>query len=136
MGLAERRALAAYQEKKFPQWKSEIDATAGYAMPIEVDWNGLALDGKSAEYNEMFDYSFFFPLKKALASICADQMGKDALKAKVKSIKVVHSTSETYAVARLEGDVLVITAGCGYVASENWTDQSVTNISTELENKL
>lgn len=92
LGLAERRAIAAYQEKVLPAYLGEIKAAAGTDIPVDVDWTKIALPGKAQNYAEdgFWTDIYFKPLTKALASVGADAMGKDAIKAKLKKIVVTY----------------------------------------------
>lgn len=89
-GLAERRAIAAYRQEKWPSIEQGIRKAAGFDVPIEVEWDQLTLPGDAAHYGEDAYYgkTIFQPLTAALTSITADQMGRDALKAKLQRIHV------------------------------------------------
>jgi hypothetical protein len=136
MGLIERRATLAYKEKKFPAWKAEIDAVAGYPLQYEVDWEAMSLEGMSADYENMFDYGYFLPIKRALEEICVDDLGKEALKAQVTTLKLLHDPIGGYIQATLEGGTVVIVAKADHVQTENWVGQSVINLRTMLEKSL
>jgi hypothetical protein len=136
MGLVERRATLAYKEKKFPIWKAEIDAVAGYPLEYEVDWDALSMEGQAAYYENMFDFGFFLPIKRAFEQICVDDLGKQALRAGVTGLKLVNDPIGGYIQATLEGGTLVITAKADHVQTENWIDQSVINLRTMLEKSL
>lgn len=92
LGLAERRAIAAYQEKILPTYLGEIKAATGADIPVDIDWSKIALPGKAQNYAEdgFWTDIYFKPLSKALASVGADAMGKDAIKAKLKKIVVTY----------------------------------------------
>ncbi len=115
LGLAERRAIKTYQDNTYPGLKKSIDAVAGFDVPVEVNWDAVAIPGQASNYNEE-DYLtnvFFKPLTAALKSVTADQMGKDALKSKLK--KIVFTYDEATAPAsnypngvKFEGGTLTI----------------------------
>lgn len=88
LGLAERRALKEYQEKKFPEIKKQLNAAAGFDVKTTVHWEKLAQPGEAANYmsDEYFTWIFFAPLTDALKQIAKDDMGKAALKDKLKEI--------------------------------------------------
>ena len=90
IGLAERRAIAAYRQDKWPAIEQAIHNAAGFAVPIDVEWDQLTLPGDASHYGEdaYFGKTIFGPLTAALSSITADQMGRDALKAKLQRIHV------------------------------------------------
>lgn len=93
MGFAERRAAKEFQDKEFPRWKSEIEAAAGFAVPVTVIWDQLAVDGYDHLYAEAWPKVYFKPLSAALQSIASDQMGKDALKSALKTITICNVSS-------------------------------------------
>jgi hypothetical protein len=92
LGLAERRALKAYQETQYPAIEKGIKGAAGYDVPLEVKWEEIAKVGNADVYKENIYWgtTIFEPLTKALAAITADDMGKTALKAKLKKIIIMH----------------------------------------------
>lgn len=92
LGLAERRAIKTYQDNTYPELKKAVDAAAGFEVPVEVNWDAVALPGQASSYNED-DYLtniFFKPLTAALKNITSDQMGRDALKGKLKKITITY----------------------------------------------
>ena len=90
LGLAERRAIAAYQQDKWPAIQAGIQGAAGFPVPVDVEWDQLAIPGYAKNYaeDEFFGKTIFEPLTSALRSITADQMGRDALKTKLQRIHV------------------------------------------------
>jgi hypothetical protein len=136
MGLTERRAILAYKEKKFPGWKAQIDAAAGYDLALDVDWDSMALDGQAEFFDAMFDYGYFLPIKRALEAICIDDLGKNALKARVKTLKLSHDPNGSYLEATFDGDTVVLKAKADHVQTENWIDQAVLNVQTTLDKNL
>jgi hypothetical protein len=88
MGLAERRATKDFQDKHFPELKKEIEKLAGFAVPIEVNWDQLAVEGQTELYREAWTEIFFKPVIEALRQIGRDDMGKEALKAGLKKIEI------------------------------------------------
>lgn len=94
-GLKERRAVKEFQELVYPGIKNEIDKIAGFDVSVEVDWKSLAKDGNSGLYKEAFPKVYFNPLIEAFKEICADDMGKGALKDGLKKV-VVKNSSDAY----------------------------------------
>jgi len=108
MGLAERRAIAAYQEKQFPEVKKNIDAAAGFPLDLEIRWETLADPNAVDVYADCFQKVYFTPLINALRAVASDDMGKKALKEGLK--KVVIDGSEGYGPSnfKLESGVLTL----------------------------
>lgn len=90
VGLAERRAIAAYRQDKLPSIEMTIRKAAGFDVPVDVEWDQLTIPGDASHYadDEYYGKTIFQPLVAALSSITADQMGRDALKAKLQRIHV------------------------------------------------
>lgn len=90
VGLAERRAIAAYRQEKWPSIEQAIRKAAGFDVPVDVEWDQLTIPGDASHYadDEYYGKTIFQPLVAALTSITADQMGRDALKAKLQRIHV------------------------------------------------
>jgi hypothetical protein len=86
MGLAERRATKDFQDKLFPTLKAEIEKLAGFAVPLEINWEQLAKDDYASSYDESWKKVFFQPVIDALKKITRDQMGKDAIKSGLKKV--------------------------------------------------
>lgn len=95
LGLAERRAIKNYQDAVYPGIKQQIDAAAGMPVPVEVAWDKIAIPGKAADFAEPGFWTdiYFTPLVNALKSITADDMGKQALAAKLKKIVITHDSA-------------------------------------------
>ncbi len=88
MGLAERRAVKEFEEKRFPQLKKDIDQAAGFEVPVTVHWDTLAKEGMSHLYDGCWPKVYFQPLVEAFKAITFDDMGKEALKASLKKIEI------------------------------------------------
>ncbi len=88
MGLAERRAIKNFQDNHFPKQKEAVQAAAGFPVDIDVDWDSLTVADSSHLYDEAFPKVYFEPLTAALKNITIDDLGRDALKAGLKKIKI------------------------------------------------
>src|SRR5262245_31723416 len=88
MGLAERRATKEFQDKHFPSLRDELYKAAGFAVPLEINWEQLAVEGRSDRYKEAWTAIFFRPVIDALRQMGRDDMGKQALKAGLKKIEL------------------------------------------------
>jgi hypothetical protein len=94
-GLKEKRAVKEFQENAYPKLKKEIDTVAGLDVPIDVDWTSIAVKDYAHLYDEGFTKVYFTPLLNALKEICADEMGKTALKTALKKV-VIKNSSNSY----------------------------------------
>src|SRR4051812_40487975 len=93
MGLAERRAIATFQNDRFPGLKQKVEEAAAMPVELDVDWAGLAKEGEAENYEKALTNYFFVPLATALGQICIDQMGREALKEGLRGIKVTCGSS-------------------------------------------
>lgn len=90
VGLAERRAIAAYKESRYPAQEKAIQDAAGFAVPVEVAWDQLTVEGDAKYYSspDYFEKTIFEPVAAGLKEVAKDQMGRDALREKLKSIRI------------------------------------------------
>ncbi len=91
MGLAERRAAADFQTNAFPSLKRQIDDAAGFEVPMEIDWQAIAQPNDQHLYNEYWTKIYFEPLIGAFQRICADDIGKEALKGGLKKVEITNT---------------------------------------------
>ncbi len=84
--------MTEYREKVFPMLKKKIVDAAGFEVPVTVDWDKLSTEGESEHYLEdnYLTLIFFTPLTSALKQITQDEMGKKALKDKLKEIRITY----------------------------------------------
>ncbi|MEE7465478.1 hypothetical protein MFUR16E_32055 [Methylobacterium fujisawaense] len=90
VGLAERRAIAAYREGRYPAQEKAIQEAAGFPVPVEVVWDQLTIPGDAKYYADpgYFEKTIFEPLAAGLKDVTKDLMGRDALRQKLKSIRI------------------------------------------------
>jgi hypothetical protein len=93
MGLAEKRAIKELQDKVYPELKQKLDQAAKFAVPLEVQWDTLASEGYAHLLVDSIPKVYFNPLIEALKSICADDMGQQALKGALKKVVIRNSGS-------------------------------------------
>jgi hypothetical protein len=91
MGLAERRAAKEFQDKQFPDLRNEIHKVAGFPVPIEVNWDQIAVEGQVDYFKEAWTEIFFKPVIEALRQIGRDEMGKEVIKGGLKKIELRNS---------------------------------------------
>src|SRR3954470_8371036 len=85
MGLNERRKMEDLKTVTFPGRVKEIEEICGKAIPYDVDWESLADDGEGLNF---IDNISCHRLNMALRVICQDDMGKQAVRDGLKSIKL------------------------------------------------
>jgi hypothetical protein len=124
LGLAERRAVKDYQDTIFPELKKEILSASGFDLVLDVKWEQIARIGESEKYkdDEYWGRTIFKPLINSLKAITADNMGKEALKAKLKKIVIMFDEKTAPSANFAAG--LTWNAG---ILTINWTPYSNTN---------
>ena len=88
MGLAERRIAKEFQENEYQTFLKEINSIVGKDVEVNVEWDTLAIDGMSHLYAKAWPQVYFQPLLKALESICADEMGKEAIADELQKVTI------------------------------------------------
>ncbi len=136
MGLAERRAAKEFETNQFPGFAKRIAEAATFDIPIDVQWESLAADGMAHLYAEAWPKVYFEPLIAALTSICADSMGRDALKGAVKRI-VIRNTAGIYSGERMPAlEAGVLTLDHEPCSNVDDVDERTRAITQHLEGKL
>ena len=93
MGLAEKRWAADKKKTDEAAFVSQVNATLGFPVPVEIDWDGFSKDLDEAQYITHDGYGL--PnLVKALSTITADELGKTAIKGALKKIVISAVNSE------------------------------------------
>lgn len=90
IGLAERRAITAYRQDRYPALEKAIQEAAGFPVPVEVAWDQLTIPGDAKYYADdgYFGKTIFEPLAAGLREVGKDQIGRDALGQKLRTIRV------------------------------------------------
>ncbi len=85
MGLNERRKIKELQETTFPERVKEIEEICGKGIPYEVDWESFADDAEALNF---VDNISCHRLNMALRIICLDDLGKEAVRESLRTIKL------------------------------------------------
>jgi hypothetical protein len=85
VGLEERRKIKELEDEILPGRVAEIEEICGVAIPYEVDWPSF--DGDLGGLNFLDNISCH-RLNMALRVICADDLGKEAVRDSLKSIRL------------------------------------------------
>lgn len=94
MGLAERKMTEAIKNNEFKAFVEEVKKIVGKAIAVDVDWGSLENDASYKTYveNNRVKKHFFDCTLAALNSIASDDMGKTALKEKLKKISFTNKS--------------------------------------------
>lgn len=95
MGLPDRRALKDFQEKRYPDLVKKIETAAGFKVPVEVNWDTIAQDGKAKLYDEAFEKVYFTPVIQGLQKVAVDDLARQAIRKGLKKV-VLENTGDLY----------------------------------------
>ncbi|HUS31227.1 MAG TPA: hypothetical protein VMZ53_22105 [Kofleriaceae bacterium] len=87
MGLAEKRWAADKKKTDEPAFVTQVASTLGFSVPVEIDWDTFSNNLDDTQY--LTHDSYGLPnLVKALSTITADDLGKEAIKGALKKIVI------------------------------------------------
>src|SRR5436305_11117352 len=109
MGLNERRKIEELKNTTFPGRVKEIEEICGKAIPYDVDWASLADDAEGLNF---IDNISCHRLNMALRVICADDLGKEAVRDGLKVIRLKNVPSKADMHLTFDGGVLDM--ACAY----------------------
>lgn len=96
MGLAERRAVTAVKENDYKTFEAKVKELCGFEVKMTFDWPTIE-NHKDCVWiceNKRYNGYMFDPIAEALKNVCADNMGKDAVKSALKEINMIPSTGD------------------------------------------
>jgi hypothetical protein len=108
MGLNERRKIKELQEQTLPERVQEIGEICGAPIPYDVDWDSFADDLEGLNF---MDNLSCHRLNMALRGICNDDMGKEAVRESLKSIRLKNVPKADMKLAFADG---VLDMHCAY----------------------
>ena len=95
MGLAERRRVVNIKDNHTKRFQAELTSAIGFELPFEID---IASFPENATILDCYDYYYesYGPglVVKVMKEVCGDDLGRDAVKAKLKKI-VFQNTAKT-----------------------------------------
>lgn len=128
MGLNERRKIKELQDTTIPGRVKEIEEICGKSIPYDIDWNTLADDPTGLNF---LDNISCHRLNMALRVICQDDMGKDAIRGGLKSVKLVNVKDKAAKKLAFSGGILEMQ--CAYAAGLDgaFSDNEIRNLLVE-----
>jgi hypothetical protein len=128
MGLNERRKIKELQDTTIPGRVKEIEEICGKSIPYDIDWNTLADDPTGLNF---LDNISCHRLNMALRVICQDDMGKDAIRDGLKSVKLVNVKDKAAKKLAFSGGILEMQ--CAYAAGLDgaFSDNEIRNLLVE-----
>jgi len=120
MGLEEKRLFKQLQEETLPRYQKALDAIVGSPLTYDVDWAGFAGDHDALTHIEE---RLLTEVQSALQTICRDDLGKEAVRAQLKQIRVTN-------LAHFDCDEITISAGtlhmaCDWGNGSRWVAESI-----------
>jgi hypothetical protein len=124
MGLNERRKMKELQETTLPERVKEIEEICGCPIPYEVDWDSFAEDLEGLNF---LDNLSCHRLNMALRVICADELGKEAVRDGLKLIRLRNVPREAMALVFEAG---VLEMHCAYALRTEgmWSDNQIREV--------
>ncbi|HLY55530.1 MAG TPA: hypothetical protein VKS60_08240 [Stellaceae bacterium] len=86
MGLEERRRIKELQEVTMPGRVKELEEICGAPIPYDIDWASF----DTWEALNFLDNVSCHRLNMALRTICVDELGKEAVREHLKSVRLVN----------------------------------------------
>jgi len=109
MGLTEKRKIKELQDTVLPGRVKEIEEICGKAIAYDIDWASLAEDAEGLNF---LDNISCHRLNMALRVICQDDLGKEAVREGLKSIRITNLKDKAAKKLTFEGGVLLM--ACAY----------------------
>jgi methyl coenzyme M reductase beta subunit len=125
MGLNERRKMKELQETIFPQRVKEIEEICGIPIPYEVDWDSLADDAQGLNF---IDNLSCHRLNMALRVICADEMGKAAVRDGLRLVRLKNVTDKASMKIGFDSGVLEMHCAYGLGAQGMFNDNTIRQV--------
>lgn len=85
MGLEEKRKIKEYQDTIIPERTAELAEIVGGTIPYDINWETFANDSEALRF---LDNLSCHRINMAMRTICTDDMGKEAVRDAIKSIKL------------------------------------------------
>ena len=128
MGLNEKRKVKELQDVILPGRSKEIEEICGKAIPYEVDWPSVQ---DSAEALNFMDNVSCHRLNMALRMICQDDMGKEAVRDGLKTIKLKNVADKSAKKLSFAGGVLEMQCAWAQGLDGAFSDNEIRALLTE-----
>lgn len=106
MGLAEKRLAQEIKANKLPEFEKKLQDMAGYPINVTLDWDTFtAYDSYPLSRLDIV----FSDVSSFMKKICSDELGKEALQEKMKTIHLINTDSRDKVSMEFKDDTLVMT---------------------------
>ena len=127
MGLAEKRLAESIKTEKLPEFEAKLKDKAGYDIKVDIDWNTFTA------FNQYPLEIIFDDLESFVKKICADEMGKEALKEKMTTIHLTNTENNDEVKMELKDNTLYLTH---QLVQASFSSQTDSQIATYVEGQL
>lgn len=111
-GLGERRVMKQFAEVHLPEFVKQLQEIVGFALAVDVNWESLHHQGSDSSYwIENMKKVYFEPTVAAFKAVCADDMGREAVKAKIKKLLIQNSDGRYNNFCSIDSNTLVFDHG-------------------------
>ncbi|MCC6741202.1 MAG: hypothetical protein IT452_19330 [Planctomycetia bacterium] len=122
MGLNEKRKMKELQDGAIPERTKELLEITGSAVTYDIDW---ATFQDTYEALNFLDNVACHRLNMALRVICADQLGKDAIKESLKKVRIVNVKDAAGKKLEFGGGVFTMTGAYAAGLSGAFSDNEI-----------
>lgn len=122
MGIAEKRTAESIKVEKLPEFEAKLKDIAGYDIKIDIDWNTFtAYDQYPLSRLDII----FDDLESFVKKICVDDMGKEALQDKMKTIHLTNTENNDEVNMELKDNTLLLTIQLVQASFSSQTDSQI-----------
>jgi hypothetical protein len=125
MGLDEKRKQKDLEDVTFPDRTRELAEITGSPLTYEVDWSSIADDLEALNF---IDNISCHRVNMALRVICADQLGKDAIKTGLTKIRLKNVADPSAKKVGMNGSVLEIQCAYAKGLSGAFSDNEIRQV--------
>lgn len=130
MGLAEKRLAESIKVEKLPEFEAKLKDKAGYDIKVDIDWNTFtAFNQYPLERLDII----FDDLESFVKKICADDLGKEALKEKLTTIHLTNTDNNDEVKMELKDNTLFLTH---QLVQASFSSQTDSQIASYVESQL
>ena len=125
MGMNERRKIKELQDVTLPGRVKEIEEICGKPISYDVDWDSLADDAEGLNF---LDNISCHRLNMALRMICQDDLGKEAVRDGLKSVKLKNVKDKNAMKIDFQNGVLEMHCAYALGASGMFSDNEIRQV--------
>ena len=128
MGLNESRKMKELREATIPSRVKEIEEICGAPIPYDIDWQSLSNDLEGLNF---LDNISCHRVNMALRVICQDDLGKEAVRQGLKTIKLKNVKSKGDMKMTFEGGVLEMHCAYALRTDGMFSDGAIRTLMTD-----